>query len=93
MVTREDVKRLAALSMLDLTDEQLDRLTKDMQSIVRFADTINAAEAKDRDNTGINNIFNAYREDIVKPSFEQSEILSNVDGGEDGFFAVSSRKM
>ena len=91
MVTREDVKRLAALSMLDLTDEQLDRLTKDMQSIVRFADTINAA--KDRDNTGINNIFNAYREDIVKPSFEQSEILSNVDGGDDGFFAVSSRKM
>ncbi len=93
MVTREDVKRLAALSMLDLTDEQLDRLTKDMQSIVNFADTINAAEAKDRDNTGINNIFNAYREDTVKPSFEQSEILSNVDGGEDGFFAVSSRKM
>ncbi len=93
MVTKEDVTRLAKLCMLDLTEEQLEALTKDMQSIVKFADTINAAEAKDRDNTGINDIFNAYREDDVKPSYEQGDILKNVDGGEDGFFAVSSRKM
>ncbi len=93
MVTREDVSRLAKLSMLELTDEQLDALTKDMQSIVSFADTINAADAEDRDNLGISGNVNAYRDDTVKPSYEQGDILRNADGGEDGFFSVPSRRM
>ena len=41
MVTREDVENIALLSKLFVPEEELDGLTKSMQEIVEFADTIN----------------------------------------------------
>ena len=43
MVTREDVENIALLSKLFVPEEELDGLTKSMQEIIDFADTINNA--------------------------------------------------
>ena len=45
MVTREDVENIALLSKLFVPEEELDGLTKSMQEIIDFADTINNAPA------------------------------------------------
>ena len=44
MVTREEILKIAKLSKLSVTEEELDGLTAAMGEIIAFADTINAAE-------------------------------------------------
>ena len=46
MITKEEVLDIALLSKLYVPEEQLDALTKDMDSILAFADSINAAGAQ-----------------------------------------------
>ena len=65
MVTREDVENIAMLSKLFVPEEELDGLTKSMQEIVDFADTINNAPASDEGFDNINNLSNVFREDEV----------------------------
>ena len=44
MVTHEDVLQMARLSKLYIKEEELDALTKDMDNIIAFAETISAAQ-------------------------------------------------
>lgn len=92
MVTREEILKIAKLSKLSVTEEELDGLTAAMGEIIAFADTINAAGAPAGEFDNINNLQNAFREDEVVPSYPRDEILKNVDGGEDGFFPVRKRQ-
>lgn len=92
MVTREEILKIAKLSKLSVTEEELDGLTAAMGEIIAFADTINAAGAAAGEFDNINNLQNAFREDEVVPSYPRNEILKNVDGGEDGFFPVRKRQ-
>ena len=92
MVTREEILKIAKLSKLSVTEEELDSLTAAMGEIIAFADTINAAGAAAGEFDNINNLQNAFREDEVVPSYPRDEILKNVDGGEDGFFPVRKRQ-
>ena len=92
MVTREEILKIAKLSKLSVTEEELDGLTAAMGEIIAVADTINAAGAAAGEFDNINNLQNAFREDEVVPSYPRDEILKNVDGGEDGFFPVRKRQ-
>ena len=92
MVTREEVLGIARLAKLSVSEEELDGLTAEMQNIISFADTINAAGADGEDFDSIGGLSNAFREDVVVPSYDRADILRNVDGGEDGFFCVKKRQ-
>lgn len=88
MVTKEDVAKIAKLAKLSVEPEELDALTAAMDEIIAFADTINrAGDAQGRFDT-LHGLQNALREDEVTPSFPREEILSNREGGENGYFAV-----
>lgn len=91
MVSKDDILKLAKLAKISIDDEELEHLTKEMDKIVDFADAINEADKLDIEFDNINGISNAFREDIVDKSFDRTEILKNVDGGEDGFFAIRKR--
>ena len=47
MVTHEDVLQMARLSKLYIKEEELDALTKDMDNIIAFAETISAAQCEE----------------------------------------------
>ena len=70
MISKEDVLKLAGLARLDFSDEELDRIIKDMDDIIAFADTINNAVEGDAEK--IRNVSSSatpaedFREDIVK---------------------------
>lgn len=91
MVTHEDVKKIAMLSKLSINEDELDTLTKDMANIIKFADTINNASETGVDFDNINNLSNVFREDVVVPSYDNVEILSNANDKEDGHFLVKKR--
>lgn len=87
MVTHEDVLQIAKLAKLSIREEELDSLTKDMSDIIAFADTINnAVGEEDVDFDNINNLSNAFRDDVVRESFPREEILKNAPFQEDGYF-------
>lgn len=91
MVTHEEILNIANLAKLSVSPEELDELTKDMNEIIGFADTINAACPLASDFDNINGLSNAFREDIVVPSYDREEILKNAESRDDGYFLVKKR--
>lgn len=91
MVTKEEIMDIALLSKLHIDESEIDNLTQEMMNIIKFADTINGYDGKVQEFDNINNLVNVFREDEVVESFPQSEILKNVDGGENGYFPVKKK--
>lgn len=91
MITKEEVIKLANLARLDFSDDELDKIIKDMDDIIAFADTINNSVEGDADK--IRNVSSfaidakECRADVVKPSLDNEKILSNVNGSK-GCFCV-----
>lgn len=91
MLEKDEVLKLARLARLDFSDDELDKIIKDMDDIIAFADTINNSVEGDTDK--IRNVTkNAtpaeeFREDVVKESLPNEKILSNVNGSK-GCFCV-----
>ena len=84
MVTREDVENIALLSKLFVPEEELDGLTKSMQEIIDFADTINNAPTDGEEFV--------FREDEVVESYDTKEILSNAPEQAEDHFLVRNRE-
>ena len=91
MVTHEDVLQMARLSKLYIKEEELDALTKDMDNIIAFAETISAAQCEQTNFDNINNLSNVLREDVVVPSYDREEILKNAESQDEGNFLVKRR--
>ena len=91
MVTKEEILDIALLSKLHIEEDEIDNLTQEMMNIIKFADTINGYDGEIEEFDNINNLSNVFREDEVVESFPQSEILKNVDGGENGYFPVKKK--
>ena len=91
MVTREDGLQMARLSKLYIKEEELDALTKDMDNIIAFAETISAAQCEQTNFDNINNLSNVLREDVVVPSYDREEILKNAESQDEGYFLVKRR--
>mgnify|MGYP002960843095 CR=1 FL=1 len=77
MVDREEILKIATLSKLFVSEEELPKLTTDMEQMIAFADTINNAEDASTDFDNINNLCNVLREDEVVPSLDRDKILGN----------------
>ncbi|MBQ2444225.1 MAG: Asp-tRNA(Asn)/Glu-tRNA(Gln) amidotransferase subunit GatC [Clostridia bacterium] len=93
MVSHEDVIQIARLAKLSVSDEELDGLTKEMQSIIDFADAINNAPVDGEEFDNINNLSNAFREDIVVPSYPTEKILENANDSAEDCFLVKKRSL
>lgn len=91
MVTREDVLQMARLSKLYIKEEELDALTKDMDLMIAFAESISAAQCEQTDFDNINNLTNVLREDVISPSYDREEILKNAESQDEGYFLVKKR--
>lgn len=91
MVTHEDVIQIARLAKLSIKEEELDSLTKEMQNIIEFADTINNASEEGVEFDNINNLSNAFRNDEVIPSYSTEKILENAKDVDDDCFLVKKR--
>lgn len=91
-VTKKDVKHVADLSNLVLTDEETQKFTPQLDKIIEFVSTLNEVDTSSVEptsqTTGLTNIL---REDVVKVdnSLSQDEALSNTDGY-NGFFKVKA---
>ena len=92
MITRKEMENIANLSKLYLSEDDFEKISKEMDGIINFVNQINTLndqynlENNSNSNADINK--NVLREDEIVDSFPRNEILKNVDGGKDGFFYV-----
>lgn len=77
MISKEDVKYIANLARINLADDEIQPLAKDLESIL---DYITQLEKLNVDNvpptSHVLSLKNVYRDDEVKPSLTQDEALS-----------------
>lgn len=88
MVTHEDILKIAKLAKLEVEESELDGLTKDMNEIISFADTIASVSAQDEAYSDINGLENVLREDVVQPGLACDEVLANAEDTDGSSFVV-----
>jgi aspartyl-tRNA(Asn)/glutamyl-tRNA(Gln) amidotransferase subunit C len=88
-LTRDDVAAVARLARLVVTDEELDRYTGQLASILEHAEDIEALEIDDVAPTAHPfELVNVLRADEVRPSLDRDEVLSQAPATEGGRFRV-----
>ncbi len=75
-VTKQQLRHIASLARLKLTDEELDSLR--IESVIEFADKLSGVDTTQASPTNyISDLYNVFREDEVKPSLDRDDILKN----------------
>lgn len=91
ILTEDEVKHVAKLAKLELSEEDLTKFQKQLSEIIEFVDQLTEVDTKDviptSQVTGLENIF---REDKIKPSFSQEEALANAPRKYKGYFVVKA---
>lgn len=77
-IKKEDIKHIANLSMLNLSDEEIEKYTKDMEQIVGFANKVNEIDTSSIEISAFSNDnVNVFRKDEVRKSLDRELLLSN----------------
>ncbi|MBI5166177.1 MAG: Asp-tRNA(Asn)/Glu-tRNA(Gln) amidotransferase subunit GatC [candidate division NC10 bacterium] len=88
-ITKREVEHVARLARLELTEEEKERFTRELNSILTYFDKLNELNTEDVEPTShVIPIVNVFREDEVRPSYPREEVLSNAPEEEEAFFKV-----
>jgi aspartyl-tRNA(Asn)/glutamyl-tRNA(Gln) amidotransferase subunit C len=88
-ITRKEVEHVANLARLQLTEEEAERYTKDLNAILGFAAKLNELDTSNVQPTShATDVKNVMREDVNRPSLPVEEVLKNAPDHEEGQFKV-----
>ena len=88
-LTHEEVKKVALLARLELTDDEIDGQAANLNALLEQFEKLLALDV-----TGIEPtshaipMVNVLREDILRPSLSRDEVLANAPQASDGCFVV-----
>ena len=88
-ISKDEVKHIANLSKLNLTDEELEKYTNELSDIVDMANELSNIDVEGVKPTAhILDIQNVFREDIQQPSYDRELILKNAPSKDAGCVSV-----
>ncbi|WJQ82337.1 Asp-tRNA(Asn)/Glu-tRNA(Gln) amidotransferase subunit GatC [Brevibacillus brevis] len=88
-ITRKEVEHVANLARLQLTEDEAERYTKDLNAILDFAAKLNELDTSNIEPTShATDVKNVMREDVNRPSLPREDVLKNAPDHEDGQFKV-----
>ena len=88
-ISRKDVEYVAALARLELTEQETQEYTEQLNSILDYAAMLERLDTSDVVPTAhAVPLHNILREDQVRPSINHEKALRNAPDGEEGFFRV-----
>ena len=82
MVTEQDVEHIADLADIGMDGSELGTFTQQFNAILEYFDTLDRVDGS---GGAPHDLTNVMREDEVRPSLPQDEILRNAAGSENGF--------
>ncbi len=91
MVNKEEIKHIADLSMLNLSEEEIQKFTAHMQDIVEFANKVNSLDTEGVTESAFAlDTFNVFRKDEVRESFDREELLQNAPSSNGEAYSLPS---
>ncbi|NPV58236.1 MAG: Asp-tRNA(Asn)/Glu-tRNA(Gln) amidotransferase subunit GatC [Actinobacteria bacterium] len=89
MIEKKDVEYVAWLARLELSEEEIERFTRQLGQVLEHAEKIKSLDTSEiRPTSHPLPLKNVMREDLVKPGLTQEEALSNAPRAEGGYFVV-----
>ncbi len=93
-VTLDEVRKLAALAHLALTDEECASFTRDLERILEYAESLQSLDTKDVEPTshallerGLEG-EGSFRDDEPRPGLDRERLLERAPDAGDGLFKV-----
>lgn len=88
-ISEEEVKHIANLAKLNLSEEEVQKYSKDLGEIATFVEKLNEVDVTGVEPTAhILDIKNVFRKDENISTFEREEILKNAPSKEAGCISV-----
>ncbi len=88
-ISEEEVRHVALLARLELSDEEVERFGKDLNSILEHVDSIRQLDLEGVEPTAHPlDVVNVTRADEVRPGLSQADALKNAPEVEDGAFVI-----
>ncbi len=88
-ITKDDVKYIANLARLKLTERETEYFTGQLSSIIDYVDQLKKLNTSNIEpTTHAMPLQNVFREDIVKPSLKKDAALRNAPAKESNMFKV-----
>jgi aspartyl-tRNA(Asn)/glutamyl-tRNA(Gln) amidotransferase subunit C len=88
-ISIEQVKHVAHLARLAITDEEAEMFTKQLDAIITFAEQLNELDTENVPPTShVLDMKNVMREDVPTPGIPREEVLKNAPDHQDGQFRV-----
>lgn len=90
-ISKEQVKHVAHLARLAVTEEEVEQLTEELGAIIRYAEQLNELDTENVEpTTHVLDIKNVMRKDESRKWITQEEALKNAPDHKDGQFRVPS---
>lgn len=90
MISKEEVKHIAKLARLELTDEEINKMQKDLSEILGYFDLLKKAPAATKE-TKAKNATNVLRKDEVISSYDKrDEIIGAAPDKKDDYIKVKA---
>ncbi len=78
-ISRDDVLKLAKLSMIELSEDQLVRFTKELDEIVQYVEQLQSVNVEGLEPTfQVTGLQNVTRVDEIRPFESTTQLLKNV---------------
>ena len=90
MITKEEIKKIASLSKINISDDELDSYKEQISKILEHMSTLNEVDTSNTEEFS-NQLFNNnqnLREDIIKKSLNRDKILDLAPDSDGVYFKV-----
>ena len=89
VINKETVEHIAKLARLNLSAEEIEGYTKDLEEILNMANTINTLNTDEvKETIGANKKENVLRKDEVKLFGNRELLLQNAPSQDEGMFRI-----
>ena len=88
-ISREDVLHVAALAQLELSEDEIERLTEQLNDILAAVGKVSELDLSDVPPTSHPlDLVNVLADDVPRPSLPREAALANAPQADDGAFRV-----
>lgn len=88
-ITPDEVRRIAALANIGLSDTEVKQMAGELDRIVDFVEQLQSVDTKGVPTTDqVTGLVDVFRPDDVHRNLSRTELLANAPDQQDGFFKV-----
>ncbi|GGA50665.1 Asp-tRNA(Asn)/Glu-tRNA(Gln) amidotransferase subunit GatC [Paenibacillus physcomitrellae] len=88
-IQAKDVQHVAKLARLNLTNEEQEKFTEQLNAILQYAEKLNELDTENvQPTTHVLHLSNVMRDDVVQESLPAEKVFRNAPEEEDGQFKV-----